>query len=70
MPSHDVASNICQALSFGVEGFIAVIASELLLVGGAEAYRTGLLENPFPELAVGNVYPGKAVQGIPMLTQG
>jgi hypothetical protein len=47
-----------QSIDLKSEGFIAVLAAEILLVGGAEAYRTGLLENPFAELTVGNVYPG------------
>ena len=42
----------------GYPSFWAVLALELFLVGSAESYRTGVFENPFPELTQGDVTPG------------
>ena len=41
----------------GYPNFWAVLAIEVFLVGNAEAYRTGIFENPFPELEL-SVSPG------------
>ena len=41
----------------GYPSFWAVLAIEIFLVGSAECYRTGLFENPFPELEL-SVTPG------------
>merc|ERR1711916_136239 len=41
----------------GFPNFWAVLAIEVFLVGNAEAYRTGIFENPFPELDL-SVSPG------------
>merc|ERR1719253_1437971 len=41
----------------GYPSFWAVLALEIFLVGSAECYRTGLFENPFPELEL-SVTPG------------
>ena len=37
---------------------LGLIMVETVAMGLAEGYRTGLLENPFPELEQGSVYPG------------
>lgn len=43
----------------GYPNFYAVVAFEVLLVGGAEAYRGGFFPNPFKDdLQVGDVHPG------------
>ena len=42
----------------GYPNFWAVLAIEIFLVGSAESYRTGIFENPFPELTQGDVTPG------------
>ncbi len=42
----------------GYPSFWAVLAIEIFLVGSAESYRTGIFENPFPELTQGDVTPG------------
>lgn len=42
----------------GFPNFYAVLATEVLAIGLAEAYRTGLIENCFPELEVGDLHPG------------
>ena len=42
----------------GYPSFWAVLAIEVVLVGLAEAYRTGLSDSPFEELTVGDVSPG------------
>ena len=42
----------------GFPNFWVVLALEIFLVGSAEAYRTGIFENPFPELTQGDVSPG------------
>merc|ERR1711916_391391 len=41
----------------GFPNYWAVLAIEVFLVGNAEAYRTGIFENPFPELDL-SVSPG------------
>eukprot|EP00918_Siedleckia_nematoides_P070342 GHVU01153610.1.p2 GENE.GHVU01153610.1~~GHVU01153610.1.p2 ORF type:complete len:244 (+),score=42.14 GHVU01153610.1:33-734(+) len=43
----------------GYPSFWAVLAIEVILVGGAEAYRTGISDSPFDDgLTVGDVNPG------------
>ena len=42
----------------GFPSFWNVIIIEIFTVGLAECYRTGIVENPFPELTVGDVNPG------------
>ena len=42
----------------GFPNFWAVLGFEVLAVGAAEAYRTGLVEPVFDELSVGDVNPG------------
>ena len=37
---------------------LGIIFLEILLMGGAEGYRTGLLENPFDDVVAGSVFPG------------
>jgi len=37
---------------------LGLIFFEIILIGGAEGYRTGLLENPFEDVVAGSVYPG------------
>ena len=36
---------------------LGIIFLEIVLMGGAEGYRTGLLENPFDDVVAGSVYP-------------
>jgi len=52
-----------QVISLAPEGsgypsFYNVLAFEVVTIGLAEAYRTGLLESCFPELEVGDLHPG------------
>ena len=43
----------------GYPNYWIVVAIEILLMGAAEAYRTGISENPFPELDLSELpYPG------------
>ena len=42
----------------GFPSFWNVLVIELFTIGFAESYRTGLLDNPFPELTQGDVSPG------------
>ena len=42
----------------GFPNFYAVLAVEVVAIGLAEAYRTGLIEPCFPELEVGDLHPG------------
>ena len=43
----------------GFPNYWIVVAIEILLMGAAEAYRTGISENPFPELDLSELpYPG------------
>jgi len=42
----------------GFPNFYAVLAIEVVAIGLAEAYRTGLIEPAFPELEVGDLHPG------------
>ena len=42
----------------GFPSFYLVAGFTLIAMGLAEGYRTGLLENPFPELTVGDLHPG------------
>ena len=37
---------------------LGIIFLEIVLMGGAEGYRTGLLENPFDDVTAGSVFPG------------
>ena len=37
---------------------LGIIFLEIVLMGGAEGYRTGLLENPFGDVTAGSVFPG------------
>ena len=39
---------------------LGIIFLEILLMGGAEGYRTGLLENPFDDVVAGSVFPADA----------
>jgi len=42
----------------GYPNFWLVLAIEIFLMGAVESYRTGLVENPFPELTQGDISPG------------
>eukprot|EP00803_Ostreobium_quekettii_P006888 evm.model.scf_64.15 EVM.evm.TU.scf_64.15 scf_64:127183-128560(-) len=42
----------------GFPNFYAVLAVEVVAIGLAEAYRTGLIEPAYPELEVGDLHPG------------
>jgi len=42
----------------GLPSFFLVLGFEVGAIGLAEAYRTGLIENCFPELKVGDTHPG------------
>merc|ERR1712028_69882 len=42
----------------GFPSFYNVLGFEVVTIGLAEAYRTGLLESCFPELEVGDLHPG------------
>jgi len=42
----------------GFPSFYLVLAVEVVAIGLAEAYRTGLIESCFPELEVGDTHPG------------
>jgi hypothetical protein len=42
----------------GFPSFYNVLAFEVITIGLAEAYRTGLIESCFPELEVGDLHPG------------
>jgi len=42
----------------GFPSFYNVLAFEVITIGLAEAYRTGLIDSCFPELEVGDLHPG------------
>jgi len=42
----------------GFPSFYNVLAFEVITIGLAEAYRTGLIDPAFPELEVGDLHPG------------
>ena len=48
---------------------LGIIFLEILLMGGAEGYRTGLLENPFDDVVAGSVFPGGTLRP-PQLLRG
>jgi len=54
----------------GYPSFWIVLAIETVLVGTAEAYRTGLIEGPFPELSAGDVSPGGRFDPLGLSTSG
>jgi hypothetical protein len=43
----------------GLPSFYAVAAFEIVAIGLAEAYRTGLIDPAFPEFEVGDTHPGE-----------
>jgi len=52
-------SYLNNSFSPSYEGaLLGIIFLEIVLMGGAEGFRTGLLENPFDDVVAGSVFPG------------